>query len=71
MIVLVLQQRYIFLFCRNNEDIIVAALKGDIKDVNIHCAVEQYACSVCGKEYSECSHKKVKFMIQSCVVANL
>lgn len=45
-------------FCRNNEDIIVAALKGDIKDVNIHCAVEQYECSVCGKEYSECSHKK-------------
>lgn len=45
-------------FCRNNEDIIVAAFKGDIKDVNIHCAVEQYECSVCGKEYSECSHKK-------------
>lgn len=49
---------YAGLICRNNEDIIVAVLKGDIKDVNIHCAVGQYKCSVCGKEYSECSHKK-------------
>lgn len=45
-------------YCRNNDDIIVAILNGDIKDVNIHCTVEKYECSVCGKAYSVCPHKK-------------
>lgn len=43
---------------RINNDIISAIDNGTITKVDIHCAVGAQECSVCGEDYSECSHKK-------------